>query len=67
MTLATDDQLDTIRKRRGRLEYELEQTRDELAEALADGLALPWSLKIAPMARAAGISRETAYKLLRAR
>jgi hypothetical protein len=57
--------LDRNGKRRRKLEWELDQARDELADLLARGSSLPWPLKIAPMARAAGISRETAHKLLR--
>jgi hypothetical protein len=37
-----------------------------LANLLARGASLPLPLKIAPMAREAGVSRETAYRLLRA-
>jgi AraC-like DNA-binding protein len=59
--------LDRNRKRRHKAEYDLDGARQELGELLASGLSLPWPLKIAAMAREAGISRETAYKLLRRR
>jgi hypothetical protein len=61
------DALDRNRKRRNTLQWELDELREDLGELLARGVALPWPLKIAPMARAAGISRETAHKLLRRR
>jgi hypothetical protein len=59
------DALDRNRKRRNRAQFEVDVAREELAELLARGTSLPWPLKIAPMADAAGVSRETAHKLLR--
>jgi hypothetical protein len=59
------DALDRNRKRRNRLEWEIDEARQELAQLLVRGASLPWALKIAEMARAAGVSRETAHKLLR--
>ena len=50
---------------RSKAEWELDQARQELAELLARGAGLTRPLKIAEMSRQAGISRETAYKLLR--
>ena len=52
---------------RRKAEWELDQARQELAELLARGAGLTRPLKIAEMSRQAGISRETAYKLLRRR
>jgi len=57
------NELDANRKRRQKAEGVLEDAREELAEILVRGRSL--ALKIAPMARAAEISRETAHKLLR--
>lgn len=57
--------LDANRKRRRKAEAALDDARDELTELLIRGKSLPWSLKIAEMARAADVSRETAHKLLR--
>lgn len=54
-------------QKRRRAEVALADARTELADLLAEGLAMPWPLKLAAMAREAGISRETAYRLLRAR
>lgn len=53
------------RQRRKKAEWELDQARQELRELLARGVVLPWPLRITEMSREAGISRETAYKLLR--
>jgi hypothetical protein len=51
--------------RRNRAQFEVDEAREELAELLVSGTEL--RLKIAPMAESAGISRETAHKLLRRR
>lgn len=59
--------LDVNRKRRQKAEGLLEDARGELADLLIQGTSLPWALKVAEMARAADISRETAHKLLRRR
>jgi hypothetical protein len=54
-------------QRRRKLDGDAAQARDDLAELLDRGVSLPEPLTITEMARDAGISRETAYKLLRGR
>lgn len=51
------------RARREAVEAKVETLRDELAKLLVQGRAA--GLPVAVMARSAGISRETAHKLLR--
>lgn len=51
--------------RRRRAERELEVGRLELAELVIEGRFLLFPLQVTAMARAAGISRNTAHELLR--
>jgi hypothetical protein len=50
-------------QRRNRAEHELEEAREELRALFANGKAQ--GLKVAPMAREARVSRDTAHTLLR--
>jgi hypothetical protein len=50
-------------QRRARAEWDLEQAREELRALLVTGKAQ--GAKVAPMARAACVSRDTAHTLLR--
>ena len=59
------DALHKNAQRRRRAEYELEEAREELRDLLAAGKTQ--GLKVAPMAREARISRDTAHTLLRER
>ncbi len=55
--------LETNRERRTQAEAEVQAARDELSNLLARGQAV--ALGVAPLARAAGVSRETAHRRLR--
>lgn len=62
------DALNKNRQLRGRLHWDLDQARSELAALLDRGSRVKWPAKkltVSAMARAAGISRETAYRFMR--
>jgi hypothetical protein len=58
-----NDRLHRNRQKRTRAEFALVEARDELATLLVEGARE--GRKVAPMARAAGVSRETAHRLIR--
>ena len=63
--LELTEALDANRKRRGKLNFDMDQAWEELAGLLAEGRSLPRPLKVTEMADVAGVSRPTVYALLR--